>query len=384
MWKFYNKALDLYDFVIKMEEIIMANFGHGGNIKEISRKYNKDLKKLIDFSANINPLGMPEELKECINNHFCEIEKYPDISYYELKESIKKYENENLKHSIVSRENIVLGNGAAEVIYSVVRAVNPKKTIIMAPTFSEYEEAVLAVSGEVILHYLKEEENFILNESVLEKIDESIDMIFICTPNNPTGALMSEKLLKKVLDKGQKTDTFVVVDESFLDFIKDGVSMIQFINKYNNLIVIKSLTKFFALPGLRMGYGVCGNKELCIKIEKMVPAWNINIFADICAQECLKNKKYISETIDFVEKERNYLYNELKKVNYLKIYKPKVNFIFFRIEKDMDLKRKLLEKNILIRSCSNYHGLNERYFRIAVRTHEENERILNELNLILK
>ena len=173
------------------------------------------------------------------------------------------------------------------------------------------------------------------------------------------------------------------MDESFLDFIDDDFSLISCIEEYKNLIIIKSLTKFFALPGLRIGYGLSSNKELCEKISKMFPAWNINILADISARVCLKDEKYIAETIDFMEKERIYLYNELKKVNYLKVYEPSVNFIFFKINKSMELKKELLKRNILIRSCSNYRGLDERYFRIAVKGHEENIKIINALNSII-
>ena len=360
----------------------MANFGHGGNIKEISRNYNINCNEIIDFSANINPLGMPNSVRECIVNNLNQIEKYPDISYFDLKRTISEYENERADKDIISSENIILGNGAAEIIYSVVRGANPKKTMILAPTFSEYEEAVSAISKEVILHNLEEENNFKLTDNILKEIINNINLLFICNPNNPTGTIISRELLIKILNCARSTNTLVVIDESFLDFLRDDFSMISFIHEYKNLIIIKSLTKFFALPGLRIGYGLA-NKELSKRISKMVPAWNINIFADVCARICLKDKKYIEETVDFMEKERNYLYNELKKVNYLKIYEPSVNFIFFKINKKIDLKEELLKKNILIRSCSNYHNLNEMYFRIAVRTHEENIKILKAINSIL-
>lgn len=361
----------------------MANFGHGGNVKEISRNYNIDWKEIIDFSANINPIGMSDNVKKSIMENLNEIEKYPDISYFELKEAIGEYENSRLNNDIVSNENIILGNGAAEVIYSLVRGINPNKTIILAPTFSEYEEAVSSISKEVILYNLKEEDDYRLTEDVLQEIHDDIDLIFICNPNNPTGALVSKEVIMKILEKSVITGTYVVIDESFLDFLKDDLSMIAHISEYENLIILKSLTKFFAVPGLRLGYGISADKHLCERAAKMIPAWNINILADVCARVCLKDKKYIDETIDFMEKERNYLYNELKKVNYLKVYEPSVNFIFFKVKNEMDLKKELLKENILIRSCSNYHSLDERYFRIAVRTHEENIRMLNALNSIL-
>lgn len=371
-------------FKEKLEEISLANFGHGGNVKEMGRNYNMDWKRIIDFSANINPLGMPKSVKDSIKENLEEIEKYPDLSYYELKEAVSEYENKKLDRAdIISRDNLILGNGAAEVIYSVVRAINPDKTMILAPTFSEYEESVSSISKEIVIYNLKEDDDFALTDSILKEINDDINMIFICNPNNPTGSIVSKELLIKILKHSKLTNTFVVVDESFLDFIDDDFSIIPCIEEYKNLIVIKSLTKFFALPGLRIGYGLSSNKELCEKISKMFPAWNINILADISARVCLKDEKYIAETIDFMEKERIYLYNELKKVNYLKVYEPSVNFIFFKINKSMELKKELLKRNILIRSCSNYRGLDERYFRIAVKGHEENIKIINALNSII-
>ena len=225
----------------------MANYGHGGNIKEISRNYNIKPEDIIDFSANINPLGMPDSAKESIINNLKQIERYPDISYSDLRNEIKIYENNKLGHDIVSSDNIILGNGAAEVIYNIVRAINPKKTMIMAPTFSEYEEAVLSISKEIVLYELKESDDFKLTEDILKEIKKDIDMIFICNPNNPTGSVVSQELLLKILNTID-TNTFVVIDESFLDFIRDDFSMISYLNKYDNLIVIKSLTKFFAIP----------------------------------------------------------------------------------------------------------------------------------------
>lgn len=362
----------------------MANFEHGGNVKEICRKYNLNWKEIIDFSANINPLGMPKRVKDSIKGNLEEIEKYPDISYYELREAISEYENKKLGGiNIVLRDNLILGNGAAEVIYSVVRAISPNKTMIISPTFSEYEKAVLSISKDIVRYNLKEEDNFSLTDSILEAINDDIDMIFICNPNNPTGSIVSKELIINILKRSKLTKTFVVVDESFLDFINDDLSMISYIDKYTNLIIIKSLTKFFALPGLRIGYGLSKNIELCEVSSKMTPAWNVNTLADISARECLKDKKYIAETIDLMEKERNYLYNEIRKVNYLKVYEPSVNFIFFKTNISIDLKKELLKRNILIRSCSNYNGLDEKYFRIAVRGHEENIKIINALNSIM-
>ncbi len=356
----------------------MANFGHGGDAKELSRKNRLEYDKIIDFSANINPLGMPDSVKREIINRLNEVEKYPDITYYELKCAISEFEN-------VEKESIILGNGAAEVLFNIVRGINPSNTLILAPTFSEYEEAVNAVNGRITYYKLKEENSFLILEDILEYINDKLDIIFICNPNNPTGVVTSKELLKKILEKSKENDIITVIDESFLDFIKEDLSMVSLTNKYDNLIIIKSLTKFFAIPGLRIGYGICSNEELNGKIQKISPAWNINILAEIAAKAGFKDKDYINKSRIYLNKEREYLFRNLEQIKQLKIYKPSVNFIFFKTLINIDLKDELLrKKNILIRSCSNYEGLDSGYYRIAVRTHEENCIFIEEIRSLFE
>lgn len=354
----------------------MASFGHGGNAKIISREKNIDFKEIIDFSANINPLGIPESVRSAIIENIGLIEKYPDISYYELKECISEFED-------IKKENILLGNGAAEVLFSIVRAINPKKSLIMAPTFSEYEEAVNSVGGSIRYYYLKEEYEFKIQYDVLECIDDDLDLIFICNPNNPTGVLTDKEMLLKILIKAKEHNVKLLIDESFLDFIEEKLTMANYINEYDNLIIVKSLTKFFALPGLRIGYALTGDKILKEKLQEVTPAWNINILAEIATKNALKDTRYIRNTKGFIDEEKDYLYEELIKIKELKVFKPSVNFIFIKVKIDLDLKEELLKFKILIRSCSNYNGLNSKYYRVAVRTHEENIKLIKSLQEIL-
>lgn len=350
----------------------MASFGHGGNAKEISRKNKIDYDKILDFSANINPLGMPTSVKKAIIEGLDEVEKYPDITYFELKCAIGEFEN-------INKENLILGNGAAEVLFNVVRGIDPNNTLILAPTFSEYEEATKAINGTIIYYKLKEENNFYIQEDILDYINSELDLIFICNPNNPTGVITSKDLLVKILIKAKKNNVIVLIDESFLDFIEVNLSMISYINEYENLIIIKSLTKFFALPGIRIGYGICSNASLKEKLEKISPAWNINILAEIATKIGLKDKTYIKKTLKFIKSEKKYLYNELKEIKQLKVYEPSANFILLKTRIKINLKNMLLKNNILIRSCSNYEGLDNSYYRIAVRNHEENSKLIENI-----
>lgn len=351
------------------------NFGHGGNIEEIRRKYKLENKLLIDFSANINPLGISKKVKEDMIKALDNIERYPDITYYDLKEAISEYEG-------ISSENLVLGNGAAEVIFNIVRGLKPKKVLLPAPTFSEYGEAIESIDGEI--KYCILNNKFKLEEEFIMAIDKDIDMIFLCNPNNPTGVLTNREYIIKVLNKALTIDTIVVIDESFIDFIenKNDYSMINFCNEYKNLIVVKSLTKFFAFPGIRIGYGISGNKEIINKISKVSISWSINTVAAMGAASALKQKQYISDSINYVNKQREFLYNELSKIKKIHVFKPSVNFILFRTS-DNDLREKLLKEGIIIRSCHNYIGLENGYYRVAVRTEEENIKLIEALRKVL-
>ena len=355
----------------------MANCGHGGNAKEISRKMNINCESIIDFSANINPLGISENVRKSICNSLNLIEKYPDISYYELKNAIADYEE-------ISFKNIVLGNGAAEVLFNIVRALKPKKTLLLAPTFSEYEEAVAGIEGEVIYYYLKEEDSFNIREDYFKFINEKIDLLILCNPNNPTGTLIDRKEIIKIIEKAAKNQVKVILDESFLDFLGEDYSVKKYINKYNNLTIVKSLTKFFAIPGLRMGYGLCGDEDILKKINNLTPAWNINILAEKAAISAIKDKDYINKTKEYIMEEKKYLYEEMQKLKNIKAFKPTVNFLFFKVNKNINLFSELLNENILIRSCSNYNGLNEKYYRIGIRLHDDNKLFIEKLEKILK
>lgn len=356
----------------------MSKVVHGGNLDELSRTYKLNKENLIDFSANINPLGVNIKVKEAIINALNEIERYPDITYYNLKLAISEFEK-------VNYNNLILGNGAAEVIFNLVRSIKPKKVLIPAPTFGEYEEAVLSINSSIEYYYLKEDNNWIIDEDIINHINEDIDMVFICNPNNPTGILTDKEVIINIAKKALSTNTILAIDESFLDFIRDGenYSVINLLKEYNNIFIIKSMTKLFAIPGIRIGYGMCENKEIIKNMELVSVPWNINILAEKATLEAIKDKEYINRTISYIQKEKNYLYKELNKFNDIKVFNPSVNFIMFKIINNIDLKLELMKENIIIRSCNNYIGLDDSYYRVAVRTREENDNLIMALKKVI-
>ena len=350
---------------------------HGGNVEEVARRLKIFPKDFLDFSANINPLGLSKKVKKAIAENILKIEKYPDITYHDLKKSIESFEG-------ITYENILLGNGAAEVIFNVVRGLKPKKALVMAPTFSEYEEALKSVDCSIEHFYLKEGDNFSITRDILEKIDNSLDILFICNPNNPTGVLTTSKDIEKILIKAKKTNTVVAIDESFLDFRrdKDLYECKELLDVFKNLVIVKSATKFFAFPGIRIGYGFTSNDDLKKKIENVSISWSVNTLAKEALISGFLDKEYIQESLGFVEKERDYLYNALLKVKGLNVFKPSVNFIMIKAC-DKTLYEKLLEYKIIIRRCNNYYGLSDNFYRVAVRTREENEKLIDALKKVI-
>ena len=205
---------------------------HGGNTEEIARKYKLNSKDIIDFSANINPVGLNENVKTAMINAIDKVVKYPDITYFDLKNSIGEFEK-------IDISNITLGNGAAEVIFNIVRALKPKKALLPAPTFSEYEEAIISVNGEIQYYKLKEYNDFKLDYEFIDKIKDDIDIIFICNPNNPTGELVSIELLEKILKRCREKDVMLVMDECFNDFIEEPerYTMKNYLKENKNLFI---------------------------------------------------------------------------------------------------------------------------------------------------
>lgn len=351
---------------------------HGGNTEEIARQYKLNSNEIIDFSANINPVGLNENVKAAMINAIDKVVKYPDITYFNLNNSIGEFEK-------VDISNIMLGNGAAEVIFNIVRALKPRKALLPAPTFSEYEEAIISVDGEIEYYKLNEYNNFKLDNGFIERIKDDIDIIFICNPNNPTGVLTTQEFIREVLKKALTTDTVVVVDESFIDFVKQSEIYLSnnLLMDYKNLIIVKSLTKFFAIPGARIGYGLCSNNEIINEISKVTVPWSVNVMASDGIIQGLKEKDYIEKSIEYVKSEKEYLYSALKEIKSLKVFEPSVNFIMFKLLIDVDLKNELIKRKILIRSCDNYIGLSSSFYRIAVRTRKENNKIISEIKNIL-
>ena len=337
---------------------------HGGDI------YSKAYR--LDFSTNINPFGMPESLKQAAIKGIDASIHYPDVQCRELINAIAKKEE-------IPSDWIICGNGAAELLFSLVSAKKPQKALLVSPGFAEYEQALNTVNCDIRYYELSKERGFLLGEEYLESLQQDLDIVFLCNPNNPTGLLIPTELLKKIVDICKEKQIFLVLDECFLEFVSDELMNPQkkILKEMPNLFILKAFTKMYGMPGLRLGYGLCSDIPLLEQMHQMTQPWNVSVPAQFAGVAACKETDFVLKTRIYITQEREYLSNELKRLKFT-VYDSQANYIFFEAPKNLwDLCEK---ENILIRDCSNYHGLTKGYYRIAVKTRQENEELIQVLS----
>lgn len=339
----------------------MKEYQHGGEI------YNKQID--LDFSVNTNPFGLPEGVKQALIEHMNDFTLYPDDNCTVLREALADSEK-------VNKENIICGNGASDLIFRICYSVRPKKAVLLSPTFSEYEKALLGTGCSINYYNLEEAGDFRLTADFIKCLDETVDILFLCNPNNPVGNRIDYTLLIEIAQTCKKYNIVLVVDECFLDFTENGKeqSLVNHIKEYNNLFILRAFTKFYAMAGLRLGYGFSGNVKLLENMQLAGPAWNVSVPAQIAGIAALKEVDYANKTFAYIKQERNYLYNALKQLK-LKVYEPEANYLFFKAKET--LYEEMLEKRILIRHCDNYRQLDKNYYRIAVKNHDDNKKLVD-------
>ncbi len=347
---------------------------HGGNHREAARRYGLSPNEILDFSANINPWANSLGIEKIVRANLKEIYHYPDPQCAELIKQISQYLG-------VNRENILAGNGSTELIYLAARALLPRRALIFAPTFFEYERALKACGGEPEFLFLKESQGFSISiQKIIEAIKD-VEAVFICNPNNPTGTFFPEEELLELVKITKERKISLILDESYLDFKHSGESLVREAQGTRHLLVLRSFTKFFALAGLRLGCGV-GGRRLIEKMAGLKEPWTVNCLAQAVGAYLLRAQQKIKEIREAVNKETEFLFGQLSRIEGLKPYPPQANFILVRIETDLSstkLQEDLAKKGILIRDCSNFAGLNDKFFRVAVRKREENLRLIDSL-----
>ncbi|MDO4941410.1 MAG: pyridoxal phosphate-dependent class II aminotransferase [Lachnospiraceae bacterium] len=338
---------------------------HGGII------YDKE-KEILDFSANIHPDGMPDEVARAMQASLKESIHYPDPDCVKLRQCIAK------KHDI-SMKHVICGNGAADLIFHLAFVLKKNKILLPIPAFTEYEEAFYAASrGNISMNYYEmDQKSFLIEEDILDKMDDSVDILILCNPNNPTGQLIDPELLDRIMEKAKRCHIFVLLDECFLDFIVDGkhYSLIPYYQEYPNLFILKSFTKMYGIPGIRLGYGISADMDLIGDIKRTMQSWSVSHVAQAAGIAACSLNEYEEKTAAEVEKNRRWLLERLKKIGF-QVWEGSANFLFFRAAGCMDLYDRCMEKGICIRHCNNYRGIGNDYYRVAVRTQADNERLI--------
>jgi threonine-phosphate decarboxylase len=335
---------------------------------------------ILDYSANINPLGFPTGIKDTIIDNFNILLNYPDPEYQELKKSIAGFTNAPI-------ESIILGNGAVELIYLLSNMLKPKRVNIVVPTFSEYERAVTSSGAGIEQILLNEEDNFSLPlEKILASLPDS-QVLFICNPNNPTGNLFPRDQLEFIAQKCSHHEVLLVVDESFIEFTLSNKenSLINLVNS-NKIFVLSSLTKILGIPGLRIGYGI-GDPLLINKLNLKKDPWNINCFAELAVKAGLSDQLFFEKTRQLVSLEKGFVYEKLDKLIGIEPLVSEVNFLLAKITRpgltSTQLADELALKKILIRDCSNFTGLSDKYIRLGIKNRANNLTMIEALTSVI-
>lgn len=353
---------------LEFRKVCNMEYLHGGDIYRNMAEY--------DFSVNINPLGMPLGSIQAAHEGVVLAGRYPDYKCEMLCQAISSF------HSIIP-EYVLAGNGVAELIYILCYAVNPRKALTIAPTFQEYERAVNAAGGEMDYFYLKEENHFDLQQDFVTELFGKmgdLDMIFLCNPNNPTGRVIRKDMLLKVLQACQDRDVYICLDESFLPFLEneENYSMIDYLENYDKLIILRSFTKIYGMPGLRLGYALSSNIKLLENMREKCQPWSVSTPAQLAGISALKDVDFLEKTKQMIRGEREYLVRDLMPIIGEKYYDSYANYILFK--GGVDLKDRLLEERVLIRDCSNFKGLGQGYYRVAVRSASENKELVRRVS----
>ncbi len=338
---------------------------HGGDTLSFKDFYKGEL---VDFSSNINPLGLPEGLDEKLIEGFSSLTAYPDIHYRKLKKSLAEY----LKCGI---ENILVGNGAVEIIDNFIMTAS--RVLIFRPAFAEYELRALVHKKEV--EYISYNEDFEINLRDLEGKIKAGDLLILGNPNNPTGLRIGRETLLGLYRITRKVGAYLLLDEAFYEFCPEDYDSIEIFKDraYEGVGIIRAATKFFSLPGIRLGYA-CASIDKVDEIEKLELPWSVNSLGDIAGQFIFKDRDFIERSKAYIEEERNFLLEGLRKIRGIRVYKTHTNYILIRLENwDEDYVFKyFLSRGIVIRKCSSFSGLDGNHIRIAIKDREKNRKLL--------
>ena len=345
---------------------------HGGDYVGYREKYGRDA---VDFSANVSPLGMPTAVAQAIGEAAYHADRYPDPLCRELCAAIARAES-------VPAEWVFCGNGAADLIFRLALSVRPRRALILAPTFAEYAAALETAGCEICRYELSEQNDFALTPEFANAIDVNVDMVFLCQPNNPTGQVANRALMRQILNKCQAMGAWLAVDECFLDFLPDGdaYTMMRELGGAENLFILKAFTKLYGMAGVRLGYGFCADETLLARMRNAGQPWAVSSLAQAAGMAALEQTEYVEQVRSLIEEERPYLQAGLQALS-LRVISGKANYLLFRATRTLG--EEMERRGVVLRGCGNYPGLDDTWYRTAVRTRRENDILLQTLREVL-
>ena len=352
---------------------------HGSDIEKICEYYHLNKEDIVKFGANVNPLGLSSKVRDALASNIDLFSSYPDRNYTSLRNTISEYCN-------IPADFILPGNGSSELISLLIQERAPKHTLILGPTYSEYSRE-LSFSGSTQEYYhLQEERDFCLDiDDLCKTLENGYDFLILCNPNNPTSSAITQNELRKLIAFCAKHNIFVMIDETYVEFAPDinEITAVPLTQEFTNLVVLRGVSKFYAAPGMRLGYGVTGNMDFLAKMREKQTPWSLNSLGAYAGELMFKDQEYIQKTRNLILSERDKLYKELKELPTYKVYPAYANFILLRILKNgltsYDVFEACIRQGMMIRDCSSFQCLDGEFVRFCIMLPEDNTRLLNVL-----
>lgn len=348
---------------------------HGSDLEKIEEYYGIKKEKIVPFGGNVNPLGISPLLHKSMLGHIDSITEYPDRDYKELRSTLSLYCH-------VPAEHIIVGNGATEMISLTMQLLCPKHALLLSPTYSEYTREITLAGGSVEEYTLKEEDNFQLNmEDLKKKLTDDIDLFAFCNPNNPTSSALHLDEISEILSHCREHHIFVLIDETYVEFAPDlkEISAVSLIDQFDDFMVLRGTSKFFAAPGLRLGYGICGSLDFLERLNNIKNPWTINTLAALAGEAMFMDNDYITKTKEYIQNERTRCLDTLSQCSSLKTYPSYANFLLIKLldgTTSFEMFERCIRHGLMIRDCSSFQGLDGEYIRFCIRKKEENDLLM--------
>jgi threonine-phosphate decarboxylase len=349
---------------------------HGSDTAAVAAFYHVPVDEIVCFGANVNPLGLSKNLKKDLAAHLDLLSSYPDRNYTTLKKVIADY-------CQILPEHVIVGNGSTELISLLIQTRKPQKTLVLGPTYSEYGRELDLVGSSIHTYLLKESDQFHLDiHAFCEEIRKGYDLVILCNPNNPTSSALKISEIQTILDCCREAGSFLMIDETYVEFAPDinEISSMSLISSFDNLMILRGVSKFYAAPGLRLGYGATSNSQFLQDLLLMQNPWSLNSLGAYAGEKMLQDQEYIRKTRDLILSERDKMCTEISKINVLTVYPAYANFVLVKIEKEgvtsADVFEFLIKQCLMVRDCSSFKELGGEYFRFCIMAPEDNKRLL--------